>query len=79
MILTDDEEAVQWFQRASHDGRGGEGMKPFMEERVDMLGWNCYMTPEQAARGLHLLEGIKPDLPDQYDAYPDLRTMPIFQ
>lgn len=77
MILTDDENAYRWFKRACHDGR--EGGKPFMEERINMLGWNCYMTPEQAARGLHLLESIRPDLPDLYDEYPDLRQMPIFK
>lgn len=77
MILTDDEKAVKWFKMARQDGR--EGGKPFMQEKVTFLGWNAYMTPEQASRGLHLLEGLKPDLPDLYDEYPDLRDMPVFQ
>jgi hypothetical protein len=53
MILTDDEDAVEWFKKARHDGRE-EGV-PLKDCKYDMLGWNCYMTPEQAARGLHLL------------------------
>jgi dTDP-4-amino-4,6-dideoxygalactose transaminase len=78
MILTDDEKAVAWFKRARFDGRNGD--VPFMQDKVDMLGWNCYMTPEQAGRGLQLLEGLRSDeLPDLYDPYPDLREMPIFK
>ena len=77
MIVTDDAKAVEWFRRARHDGR--EGGKPFMQEQITFLGWNAYMTPEQASRGLHLLEGLKSDLPDLYDEYPDLRDMPVFK
>ena len=77
MILTDDVKAAQWYRQARHDGR--EGGKAFMDERIEFLGWNCYMTPEQAARGLHLLEGLRLDLPDLYDPYPDLREMPVFR
>jgi dTDP-4-amino-4,6-dideoxygalactose transaminase len=79
MILTDDLEAVKWFKKARFDGRNGE--IPFKEDDVSMIGWNCYMTPEQAARGLQLLEGLKPNLPDMYtsDDYPDLRNMTVFK
>ncbi len=78
MILTSSSVARDWFRRARYDGRHPE--IPFMDDKVDMLGWNCYMTPEQAARGLQLLEALPPDLPDQggSEDYPDLREMPIF-
>ena len=76
MILTDDAQAVTWFKKARYDGRSG---KPYNEERVDMLGWNLYMTPDQAARGLMLMDLVAPDLPDQLEDYPDLRQMPVFQ
>ena len=79
MILTDDEEAAKWFRKARFDGRNGE--VPFKEDDVQMVGWNCYMTPEQASRGLQLLEGVKPNMPDAYcsDDYPDLRNMTVFK
>lgn len=78
MILTDDPVAVAWFKRARFDGRRGE--IPFMQDKVEILGWNAYMLPEQAARGLQLLEGLRSDsLPDLYDPYPDLREMPVFK
>ena len=77
MILTDDHDAALWFRKARLDGRNG-GV-PFLQDKVDMLGWNCYMTPEQAARGLQLLEAIGDGKPDLQPQYPDLREMPIFQ
>lgn len=76
MILTDDEKALEWFRKARYDGREG---KPYDQERVSMLGYHCYMTPEQAARGLALLDVTPPDLPDLTEDYPDLRQMPVFQ
>ena len=36
-----------------------------IEDIFDMIGWNMYMTPEQAARGLELFEKIGDDNPDQ--------------
>jgi hypothetical protein len=78
MVLTDDERAAAWLRRARFDGRNGD--VPFMQDKVEQLGWNCYMLPEQAARGLQLLEGLRSDaLPDLYDPYPDLREMPVFK
>lgn len=81
MILTDEEPAVEWLKRARFDGRNGD--IPFMQDDVSMVGWNCYMTPEQASRGLQLLEGIKskPDMADLYCSrdYPDLRNMTVFK
>ncbi len=77
MILTDDEEAAKWLKLARFDGRNPD--TPFMDEDVQMLGWNCYMTPEQAARGLQLLENLKPDLPDLDARYPDLSKMTVFR
>lgn len=77
MILTDDEEAQRWLRKARYDGREG---KAYDQERIDMLGWHMYMTPEQAARGLLLFEARATDsFPDFYEDYPDLRTMPVFR
>jgi dTDP-4-amino-4,6-dideoxygalactose transaminase len=76
MVLTDDEKAANWLRRARYDGREG---KAYADELVDMVGWHAYMTPEQAARGLALLDVLPSDaLPDLTEDYPDLRRMPVF-
>ena len=75
MILTDDDESVNWFKQARYCGRHE---KPLMEDSFEMIGWNMYMTPEQAARGLLLMNdrgGLKqmpiPEYPDlsKFEAY----------
>ena len=76
MVLTDDPEAARWLRKARYDGREG---KPYPEERIDTLGWHCYMTPEQAARGMLLMDILPDDPPDHLEDYPDLRLMPVFQ
>lgn len=76
MVLTDDRIAADWLRKARFDGRNGS--IPFLSDPIDMLGWNAYMTPEQAARGLQLLEALPPDKPDLTPEYPDLRTLPLF-
>lgn len=76
MVLTDDAQAADWLRRARFDGRTGS--VPFLADPVDMLGWNAYMTPEQAARGLQLLEAIGDGRPDLTPEYPDLRGLPVF-
>ena len=69
MIFTDNIEAVKWFKRARYEGR--EEI-PLMEQEVfDMAGWNMYMTPEQASRGLVLAAYLK-DCEVRSHEYPDL-------
>jgi hypothetical protein len=72
MILCDDKQAMEYFRKARFDGRSEV---PMDKDNITMLGWNMYMTPEQAARGLHLLDLISshPPLPDIKNNYPDLR------
>tara|TARA_B100000575_G_scaffold290714_1_gene294942 strand:+ start:1665 stop:3644 length:1980 start_codon:yes stop_codon:yes gene_type:complete len=69
MILTDDKEAYDWFRTVRYEGRtmseDGINYKLYKEDTIKSLGWNMYMTPEQAARGLELFENIKDDNPDQ--------------
>jgi dTDP-4-amino-4,6-dideoxygalactose transaminase len=78
-ILTDDLAAYEWFKIASFDGRH-PGV-PLSEDKLEMLGWNCYMTPEQAARGHLLLSMAKDNNEDQEEnpPYPDLSQFEIFQ
>jgi len=78
-ILTDDIEAVKWFRKARFDGRNPV---PLQEDDFTMLGWNCYMTPDQAARGLQLFQakGDKEfeDLKVEEQGYPDLSKFSIY-
>jgi dTDP-4-amino-4,6-dideoxygalactose transaminase len=77
MILTDDDQAQRWLTKARYDGREG---KAYDQEKIDMLGWHLYMTPEQAARGLQLFEAREKDsFEDLNEDYPDLREMPVFR
>ena len=69
MILTDDKEAYNWFRTVRYEGRsmGEDGVNYvlYKNDEIKTMGWNMYMTPEQAARGLELFERIKDDNPDQ--------------
>lgn len=76
MILTDSPEAVEWFKRARYEGRGELFYK---EDDLTMLGWNMYMTPEQAARGLYLMQNYEDNVPDQLEVYRDLTEFTIFK
>lgn len=51
-ILTDDGDAMRWFRRARYSGRRECS---YHDDNFDMLGWNFYMMPELAARGLLLM------------------------
>ena len=51
-ILTDDYDAYLWFKRARYSGRRECS---YHDDHFDMLGWNFYMMPELATRGLLLM------------------------
>jgi len=78
-ILTDDLEAVKWLRKARFDGRDPV---PLQQDNFTMLGWNCYMTPDQSARGLQLLQALGdrelPDLEVSKQGYPDLSKFDIY-
>tara|TARA_Y100000310_G_C20320409_1_gene640476 strand:- start:129 stop:722 length:594 start_codon:yes stop_codon:yes gene_type:complete len=78
MILTDNEDAVNWFKRARYEGRSE---KFYKEDDIDFLGWNMYMTPEQAARGLTLLQAYPKHNRDQTElnGYRDLTGFRVFK
>jgi len=79
-ILTDDHEAYMWFKRARYSGRRECS---YHDDHFDMIGWNFYMMPELAARGLLLMnqfyqgETVKHN-EDAEIAYPDLSKFPIY-
>jgi dTDP-4-amino-4,6-dideoxygalactose transaminase len=81
-ILTDDESAYKWFKRARFSGRRECS---YHEDSLDMLGWNFYMIPELATRGILLmnsfynLDGTKKHNEDLELPYPDLSKFEIYQ
>lgn len=80
-ILTDDYDAYLWFKRARYSGRREMS---YHDDYFDMLGWNFYMMPELAARGLLLmnqfynLNGTKKQNPDLELPYPDLSKFKVY-
>ena len=80
-ILTDSEEAYFWFKRARYSGRRECS---YHEDHFDMLGWNFYMMPELAARGLLLMnqfyttKGEKKSNADLELPYPDLSKFEVY-
>jgi len=81
-ILCDDPEANAWFRRARYSGRRECS---YHEDQLDHLGWNYYMMPEIAARGLLLMnqfygaDGTPKRNPDIELPYPDLRKFSVYQ
>jgi len=81
-ILTDSLEAYHWFKRARYSGRRECS---YHDDYFDMLGWNFYMMPELAARGLLLmnqfynLDGTKKHNEDLELPYPDLSKFEVYK
>lgn len=76
MVLTNNAADAAWIRKAAYSGRGAP---TYAIEDIDMIGWQAYMTPEKAARGLHLMEYIPANNPDQHVDYIDLRTCKVFR
>ena len=79
MIITNDEDAVRWLRMARINGRH-EGI-PQAKDELEFCGWNMYMTPEQAARGLTLLECLPKKNADcgSNETYPDISKQKVFK
>jgi dTDP-4-amino-4,6-dideoxygalactose transaminase len=81
-ILTDSLEAYHWFKRARYSGRRECS---YHDDHFDMLGWNFYMMPELAARGLLMMnqfynmDGTKKTMEDLELPYPDLSKYEIYK
>jgi dTDP-4-amino-4,6-dideoxygalactose transaminase len=80
-ILTDDHDAYLWFKRARYSGRRECS---YHDDHFDMIGWNFYMMPELAARGLLLMnqfyniDGSPKHNEDLELPYPDLSKFKIY-
>ena len=78
MILTDNKEAAEWFLRARYEGRS---KVKYHEDNIEICGWNMYMTPQEAAHGLALMQNFpehNEDLPEN-PPYRDLREFELFK
>lgn len=78
MILTDNKEAAEWFLRARYEGRS---KVKYHEDNIEICGWNMYMTPQEAAHGLALMQNFpehNEDLPES-PPYRDLREFELFK
>jgi dTDP-4-amino-4,6-dideoxygalactose transaminase len=81
-ILTDNEDAYAWFRRARYSGRRECS---YHDDSFDMLGWNFYMMPELAARGVLLMnqfynaDGSKKQNDDLELPYPNLSKFEIYK
>ena len=79
IILTDDEKAYKWLKLASYDGR--DLTIPYTDpDHVQMLGYHMYMTPEDAARGIILIDQINKDTEvhedsGSYLSYPNIKDI----
>jgi dTDP-4-amino-4,6-dideoxygalactose transaminase len=80
-ILTDNEDAYKWFKIARFSGREECS---YHDQKEFGLGWNFYMLPEIATKGLrdmqqfYNLDGTKKYMPDIELPYPDLSKHPIY-
>lgn len=79
-ILTDNYSAYLWFRRARYSGRRECS---YHDDNFDMIGWNFYMMPELAARGLLLMNqyynGNNPKENEDIEMpYPDLSQFSIY-
>jgi dTDP-4-amino-4,6-dideoxygalactose transaminase len=80
-ILTDNYEAHLWFKRARNSGRRECS---YHDDHFDMLGWNFYMMPEIATRGLLLIQNFLASDPPKKNKdleipYPDLSKYEIYK
>tara|TARA_A100000164_G_scaffold274944_1_gene246921 strand:- start:185 stop:847 length:663 start_codon:yes stop_codon:yes gene_type:complete len=80
MILTDDKDAYDWFKEAEYEGRDRRVPHDEMPE-PKVCGWNMYMPPEQAARGIEIFDSLPPVIQDCGGSYKykDISNYKMFQ
>ena len=79
MILTNDKEAYEWLKVARYEGRHMDRL--YKDDSFDMIGWNMYMPPEQAAEGLELFKNVK-DFNEDLETsgmHKDLSEFPMYE
>lgn len=77
-ILTNSKEAYTWLKFASYDGRNLDS--PYTSaDHIEQIGWHYYMTPEDAARGILLMDKLPLINEDTmtFENYPSLHSFKI--
>lgn len=82
-ILTDSKEAYTWFKKARFSGRSECSYHDDDFDKQPVIGWNFYMMPEIATRGVLLMKQFykngKPILNEDLELpYPDLSKFKIY-
>jgi hypothetical protein len=82
-ILTDDYEAYKWFKKARFSGRNECSYHEDNFDDTPVIGWNFYMMPEIATRGLLMMSQFyKNDIPIENEdlelRYPDLSKFEVY-
>jgi dTDP-4-amino-4,6-dideoxygalactose transaminase len=79
-ILCDNLKAVEWFKQMRYEGRSE---KNYMEDNITLSGYNFYMQPEEAARGLWLMMNYPASMPALQEndgaGYRDLTEFDVFK
>jgi len=77
-ILCDNKNDYEWFKKARYEGRSEVS---YHEDDIEFMGWNMYMTPRDAIRGMELLQGLSVDNEDLIEdpPYRDLTTFTVFK
>jgi dTDP-4-amino-4,6-dideoxygalactose transaminase len=84
-ILTDNEAAYKWFKKARFSGRDECSYHEDDFDNNPVIGWNFYMMPEIAARGLLLIQqfynqdGTPKNNEDLELPYPDLSKFKLWK
>ena len=55
--------AANWFKLARYEGRDNRVPHKDISD-IEIIGWNYYMPPEQAARGIQLFKKLSEKNPD---------------
>jgi len=81
MILTNDDKFEKWARPMIYDGRDKRTL--YKEDEFSCVGWHMYMTPEDAQRGMMILESEKIQLKNKTVggswAYKDLTEQKLFK
>jgi len=78
-ILTHSKERYEWLRKMRYEGRTPGVL--YKQDNIKLLGYNFYMDPERAARGLVILQHLAEHNPDQIeeDGYYDLTQYDLFK
>ena len=79
MILTDNKKEYKWLKLASHDGRNMN--VHYGDDEFAVMGWHMNMIPEDAARGILLMDSLPEVNEDVYgwENYYDISKRKVFK